>query len=252
MYIICFHHVFFCQPSLEWASRIVAVLGTSRVASGSIKLCHPRTQSRNKLCLVTISQRSQRALNTNWTKGTVESPGHRFLDSWVCLLQLAKRLQPPWSPTQVETHRLRWQELTQIQICKCWIHGYIWSELCESCFSYVSLCFSRGSRGYMGIWHTDAYGISRLSAARVRKNEEKSFCKMVMSWPLLLPRFRDDVVVRELVGNVCISSALLLLTLKNYEQRRWMVTTQNVGSWSVYMSKSSTLVLTIIGSLWFI
>ena len=37
---------------------------------------------------------------------------------------------------------------------------------------------------------------------------------MVMSWPLLLPRFRDDVVVRELVGNVCISSALLPLTQK--------------------------------------
>ena len=101
-------------------------------------------------------------------------------------------------------------------------------------------CLNHASPGVPG--DTWAYGTRAFPSvcAAVKKNDEKSFCKMVMSWSLLLPRFRGTDV-----GNLCIGSTLLTSKLMNNavgDSTQWR---QLVGVYVRKFHPRFTLVLTI-------
>ena len=114
------------------------------------------------------------------------------------------------------------------------LNGYVWSELSES-------CFSRGSRGYMGIRYTGFPERVCRSKEKRRKIILQNGDVMWCHGPCCFPGSEEPML------EICVSA------VPCWPQNSWtmpLVTTHNGGSWWVYMFESSTLVLTI-SSLWF-
>lgn len=93
----------------------------------------------------------------------MESPGHRFVDSWVCLLQLAKGSNPlvsnPGRNPQVEVTKV--DTNTNMQALNPWI-----------CLVRI-VCFSMFLQGFQGIHGHMAYGCRRAFPSVSRTTKEK-------------------------------------------------------------------------------